>query len=82
MCILTAWLICGVGDNWRTDQLGFLMEQDYMQYCADVVSRQDQYRLSFQFQVALRNSDVKNIAPGVQTGPLEQQPETLLARRS
>jgi len=53
-----------------------------MQYCADVVSRQDQYRLSFQFQVALRNSDVKNIAPGVQTGPLEQQPETLLARRS
>lgn len=28
-----------------------------MQYCTDVMSRQAQYRLSFQFQIALRNSE-------------------------
>lgn len=50
-----------------------------MQYCSDVMSRQVQYRLSFQFQIALRNSDVKNVASGVQMGTLERQPETLLA---
>lgn len=49
------------------------MAQDYMQYCIDVMSREVQYRLSFQFQIVLRNSDVKNIASGVQIGTLEQQ---------
>lgn len=50
-----------------------------MQYCTDAMTRQVQYRLPFQFQVALRNGDVKNIASGVQIGTLELQPETLLA---
>ncbi|XP_055554706.1 E3 SUMO-protein ligase PIAS2 isoform X2 [Falco cherrug] len=61
MSILTALLICGVGkkekSNRRIGQHFSLMEQDYMRYCTDVLSRRAQYRLSFHFQIALCNSE-------------------------
>lgn len=73
MYVLTAVLIYGVGRNWKNlltlwFWLFFLMEQVYMQYGTDVMSRQASYRLSAHFQIAFCSSDVKSTAFGVQTG--------------